>query len=234
MFRAYYGTCKKCPPSETKLIVTKNGLCRYHNEELKKNKKTEKPKSEKKVKKSNAFRPHTGNCSCCGQPGMITVKSGLRVQCNEKKKQNEKSKRVVKIVNKSEKRGIKQLKVELDTVFSLYVRQKDADENGINKCFTCNKIDHWKNLHCGHYVSRRHTSLRWDIRNTAPQCPKCNLYNQGASDAFAIHLKKVYGDSILDILEMKKNNKTNWGRFEYELLIKEFTQKLNDLKTGIK
>ena len=36
------------------------------------------------------FRPHFGKCSCCQQDGLIVVKSGLRKQCNEKKKQEAK------------------------------------------------------------------------------------------------------------------------------------------------
>jgi hypothetical protein len=37
------------------------------------------------------FKPHTGTCSCCGQPGFIVVKKGLRQQCNERKKKESKS-----------------------------------------------------------------------------------------------------------------------------------------------
>lgn len=32
------------------------------------------------------FKPHYGNCSCCGEPGLIVVKKGLRDVCNYRKK----------------------------------------------------------------------------------------------------------------------------------------------------
>lgn len=218
MFKSFFGNCKLCPPNETKLIVSKKGYCKYHNEQS-------------KNKKPKEVKSNYGNCKCCGKPGLIVVKAGWCKKCNEQKKKDEKSKRVVKLVNKAEKKkSLKQLKKELDDIFSLYIRQRNADKDGIVKCFTCGKIDHWKYMHCGHYISRRHTSVRWEGKNCDVQCPHCNLFNQGASDAFAIHLKKVYGDSILDQLEMKKNNKVNWGRFEYELLIKEYINKLNTIK----
>ncbi len=36
------------------------------------------------------FKPHYGNCSCCGEPGLIVVKKGLRDSCNFKSKQSAK------------------------------------------------------------------------------------------------------------------------------------------------
>lgn len=217
MFKAYYGICMLCPPTETKLIVVKAGLCKFHNEQS-------------KNKKPKEIKSNYGTCKCCGKPGIIVVKAGWCQRCNEQKKKDIKSKRAVKVIDKAEKnKSIGKLKKDLDTIFSLYIRQRYADKDGMVKCFTCGKIDHWKKMHCGHYISRRHLSTRFSETNCQNQCPPCNLYNQGAGDAFAVHLKKVYGDSILEILEMKKNNKTNWGRFEYELLIKEYTEKLEQL-----
>lgn len=37
------------------------------------------------------FKIHSGNCSCCGKPGLIVVKKGLRHQCNEEQKRAKKS-----------------------------------------------------------------------------------------------------------------------------------------------
>jgi len=176
MFNYFYGRCLECPPSETKLIVVKRQLCKYHNELLKRSKK-------------------------------VNVKKAIK-QLNE---------------------SLPRLKKKLDDVFSLYIRQKHADENGLAKCYTCGKIAHWKKQQCGHYVSRRHLSTRFDVMNCRPQCFSCNIKNQGAADTFAQRLKEEYGDSILTLLNIRKHNKCVMGRFEYELLIKEFTQKLDKL-----
>ena len=31
-----------------------------------------------------------------------------------------------------------------DAIFSQFIRQRNADENGVTECFTCGKKDHWK------------------------------------------------------------------------------------------
>jgi len=71
----------------------------------------------------------------------------------------------------------KSLVIKLDTVFSQYIRRKDAI-NEIATCVTCNKKDHYKKLQCGHFMSRRHYSTRWDENNVGVQCYGCNITNQ--------------------------------------------------------
>jgi len=75
----------------------------------------------------------------------------------------------------------------LDTVFSQYIRLKDAI-NEIATCVTCGKKDHWKKLQNGHFMSRRHYSTRWDENNVGVQCYGCNITNQGQQFLFAKYL----------------------------------------------
>lgn len=110
----------------------------------------------------------------------------------------------------------------LDDVFSIFIRTRFADENGIVRCFTCPNIDHWKNMDCGHYWSRKHYSTRWDEINCQVQCKSCNIMNQGAGPQFAVNIKNKYGQQALDLLEMKKNNKFKLERFTLETLINKY------------
>lgn len=119
---------------------------------------------------------------------------------------------------------IGQLKKKLDKAFSLYIRQKYADEFGMVKCYTCPSKKHWKEMQCGHFVSRRYHSLRFDERNCRPQCPGCNLFNQGAADEFALALTREYGPQILEELNREKRAIKKWTRLELENLIQTFSQ----------
>ena len=123
------------------------------------------------------------------------------------------------------KKSLSSLKKELDDLFSLYVRQRDADEDGYNQCATCKYPYHWKNLQCGHYYSRKILSLRYNEQNTAPQCVSCNIYNEGEKPAFALYLKEEYGENILEKLEIKKNSRSNIDRFWFEIQIKYYKEK---------
>lgn len=62
----------------------------------------------------------------------------------------------------------------------------------------------WKELQCGHYVSRSHLSLRYDERNCHPQCVGCNIFKSGAMDEYALALVRQYGDGILEELGREK------------------------------
>lgn len=126
-------------------------------------------------------------------------------------------------------KSVSQLRDKLDAVYSQWIRRSAADPKGTVKCYTCPKVDHWKNLQCGHYISRRHMSTRWFEKNTKVQCVGCNVFNQGNGPAFSLALVREYGPTILEELEIKKNNICKMGKFEYELLIQEYTQKLKQL-----
>jgi hypothetical protein len=75
----------------------------------------------------------------------------------------------------------------LDTVFSKYIRLKDAIDE-VAECVTCGKKDHWKKLQNGHFMSRRHYSTRWEENNVGVQCYGCNITNQGQQFLFAKYL----------------------------------------------
>ena len=64
------------------------------------------------------------------------------------------------------------LKKELDKVFSQYIRWAYADDSGMVECYTCGVVKHIKEMHNGHFQSRKHTSTRWHENNCRPQCPK--------------------------------------------------------------
>lgn len=122
--------------------------------------------------------------------------------------------------------SVDKLQKELDRVYSIWIRRKDADENGYVKCYTSGKFFHWKQIQCGHFISRRHLSTRWCEKNTKPQSVSENIFNQGNGAAFAQNLIKEYGDGILQELEIKKNNICKMGAFEYQILIKEYKEKI--------
>jgi len=94
---------------------------------------------------------------------------------------------------------------KLDTVFSQYVRLRYADDY-IVECYTCGIKNHYKKMHCGHFMSRKHYSTRWDELNCQVQCYKCNIHGYGEQFRFGQRLNKEYGNDTADILESKCRN----------------------------
>jgi hypothetical protein len=128
------------------------------------------------------------------------------------------------------KKSISKLKKLLDKWFSLFIRLRDADDNGLCQCFTCGKVDHYKKLQCGHFQSRRKHSTRWNIRNCQVQCVKCNMFNQGEQYKFAIGLDSKYGEGTADELIFLSNQTTKFTRVEYEDYVFYYKSIVENLK----
>ena len=92
----------------------------------------------------------------------------------------------------------------LDTVFSQYIRQKDA-KNEIATCVTCGKVDHYKKLQAGHFASRKHYATRWDEQNVQVQSYGCNVMQQGQQYLFSKWLDNTYGEGTADELINKSH-----------------------------
>jgi len=128
---------------------------------------------------------------------------------------------------------LSKLKKELDKWFSLYIRLRHATDTGLAQCYTCNKIDHYKKLQCGHFLSRRHHATRWNETNCQVQCVKCNMYEQGMQWQFGLKLEANYGDGTVKELEYLASTIAKFTRVDYKENItyyKTFVNKLKKIK----
>jgi hypothetical protein len=108
-----------------------------------------------------------------------------------------------------------QLKKELDKHFSSYIRQKYA-RNEMVRCYTCGKLLHWKEAHCGHYISRLYLITRWDEDNARPQCVGCNLFGGGKPLDFEERLKGELGEDFVEKMKSSRHQILKLDRRWYE------------------
>ena len=101
-----------------------------------------------------------------------------------------------------------------------------VDTNGYATCYTCGVKKHWKELQCGHFVSRAHNSLRFDPRNTKVQCPGCNIFKSGNLDVYALKLTQEYGNDILLELNREKQKIKQFTAQELKDLLAHYQQKV--------
>lgn len=123
----------------------------------------------------------------------------------------------------------KSLKDDAWDIFSVYIRRRDADENGYVACCTCGKVDHWKNQQAGHYISRRHGSVLFDERNCHSQCINCNIFLHGCEEKHAEYIKNRYGERVLLELQWLKNQRYSFNNVKLQVLIKLYTKKVGEL-----
>ena len=122
------------------------------------------------------------------------------------------------------------LRSKLDRIFSEYIRLRDTDEGGCGKCISCGKIIHYKEGDAGHYVNRKHLSLRYDEKNVNIQCRACNRFDEGNMIGYNHGLVEKYGDGVINYLNVKRFNICKMGKVEYEELIKYYQGKVKELK----
>lgn len=121
--------------------------------------------------------------------------------------------------SKPKRRTRGNLEKELDRVFSIFIRMREANENGIAHCFTCGKADLWTAMDNGHYISRVHRSTRWNELNCHIQCKRCNIFLKGNYPAYSLALTRKYGANVLEELSVLKNQTRKFGTFELETMI---------------
>lgn len=117
-----------------------------------------------------------------------------------------------------------------DKYFSLFIRARDADDNGIITCISCGKFVIWKNADAGHFIKRQYKATRFSEENVQAQCKHCNWLLQGNDINFAEGLKKKYGPDIINKLEVAKNSTIHLGKFELKNIADYYRGKFNELK----
>ena len=128
-------------------------------------------------------------------------------------------------------KSISKLKKELDKWFSLFIRLRNASKDGIVECWTCGKTAHYKKMHAGHFMSRKHHATRWNEENVQVQCPKCNLFGQGEQYTFGKLLDVRIGEGKSEELQELSRTTVKYMRHEYEDMIKFYKEKVNAIKT---
>jgi hypothetical protein len=122
----------------------------------------------------------------------------------------------------------KSLVIKLDTVFSQYIRRKDA-VNNIAECITCGKESHWSKLQNGHWASRKHYSTRWDEDNCHVQCSGCNVFRAGEIYLYTKYLCSKYGDNFPEKLHIKSKQIVKFTDADLIDMINKYTSLLESL-----
>ena len=125
---------------------------------------------------------------------------------------------------------ISKLKKELDKWFSLYIRLKDATDEGMVQCFTSGRVYHYKSIHAGHFMSRKSLSTRWNETNVQPQSAADNLFGQGEQYKFGLALDAKYGEGTAEELQFKSRQIKKFSRVDYEDLISYYKSLVKNLK----
>lgn len=128
------------------------------------------------------------------------------------------------------KKSLRSLKAKAWKLVSEYVRRADADEGGMNRCYTCGRLAHWTELHAGHFVPGRGNSVLFDERVIRPQCPVCNLWRGGAYHAYTLKMIDEVGREKVEELLALKSKVVKYSHSDLEDLIETYKTKLEAIE----
>ncbi len=128
-------------------------------------------------------------------------------------------------------KSISKLKKELDKIFSVFIRLRDATDEGLVQCITCSKVSYYKSgMQNGHFQSRSYLATRFCEINCQPQCVGCNMFKQGEQYKFALALDFKYGEGTADKIQINARQIQKFARVDYEDKISYYKSLVENLK----
>ena len=118
---------------------------------------------------------------------------------------------------------------DIDKWFSIYIRLRDADDDGNCRCCSCSKVGFWKEMDGGHFIPRQNKSTRFHEKNVFAQCRKCNRFDNGNPAGYAKFLLSRFGENILDELIQLSHQAKKWTQFEIDNMRDYYKQKAKEL-----
>lgn len=110
---------------------------------------------------------------------------------------------------------------KLDKEFSIFIRNRYA-KNGMAECITCGTVKEVKQLQCGHFMSRKHYSTRWDEDNCQVQCYTCNVMRYGEQYKFGLYLNATFNSDKAESLLIQSKQTLKLSDFELEDMIEKY------------
>lgn len=119
---------------------------------------------------------------------------------------------------------------KLDTVFSLFIRLRDAMPNGFFRCISCGQIKPFAQADCGHFHRRELMSTRFDERNCNAECRFCNRMKADHLIDYQKHLIEKIGKDEYDKLYILAHSTKHWMVSELKDMIKYYTALTEELR----
>lgn len=125
---------------------------------------------------------------------------------------------------------LKKLENKLWEIFSVYIRLRDSDNQGMGFCFTCKKPIHWSKGDCGHGIGRQHKATKFNEQNNHLQCKHCNGFEEGRKDLYKPEMDKRYGSGTWDRMQVAAMQTAHYSVPVLKNNIEYYYEKVKELK----
>jgi|SRR5688572_18769833 len=119
---------------------------------------------------------------------------------------------------------------ELDTVFSLFIRLRDADERGTVTCFVTGEKVWWKDSDAAHFIPRGIMPTRYNERNVHACTKESNQFDEHHQAMYEKKMIEAYGHNFVIGLVMESRHLEKFMRHEIEEKIEHYKMQVSKLK----
>lgn len=159
----------------------------------------------------------------CKKAIVVGRKSGRPQKADKAKVPRKKRKTIIALAN------------EVAELLQRLVRIKAADGNGMAKCVTCGKVEHWTDLQGGHFIERGKSSTRILEENIQPQCRPCNAWGMKKASvvlAYREYMVDTYGADFVAWLVQEAKRTVKYRREDLLQRKAEVQAQLAELERG--
>ena len=110
---------------------------------------------------------------------------------------------------------------QADAAMSAYVIRRDG-----GKCVQCGGSEH---MTCGHLLSRRLMSVRYDLENCHAQDWACNVRHSHWPEYYTAWFLQKFGKAKYIKLEQRAHRIKKWSVYELEELLSDLQRKTEEL-----
>lgn len=140
-----------------------------------------------------------------------------------------KKEKVKKPLKKKSTKNVSKTKAKAWSAFSLYIRTKYADEDGLVACYTCGKRAEIKNMQAGHGIGGRNNAVLFMEEIVRPQDMGCNVFGRGQYARFTRKLIDELGMNRYDEIVTESGKPVKYNLADYEAIEAKYKEKLNNL-----
>ena len=145
-------------------------------------------------------------------------------------KKEKKAKNFIK--PKKAKSALSKAEYKLWEVFSIFIRLRDTNSDGVGKCYTCTRYIFWRDGDAGHGAGRQHKATKYNETNNNLQCKHCNGFEGGMRDEYKIQMDKKYGAGSWDLMQIASKKTCKRGIFEIEAMRMYYLNQIKILLDG--
>lgn len=134
------------------------------------------------------------------------------------------------ITTRHKEKTLSKLIKELDTVFSLFIRLRDSNEQGTVTCFVSGEKVFWKDSDASHFIGRASMATRYHEQNVHACTKDSNQYDQDHNDKYIFRMMQRYGMTFVSMLKSQSKSLQKFTRPELTEMIEEYKVKVAELK----